>query len=297
VGRLVKGWYDVHLPVKVVLLGSSSLDLINRSAESLTGRNDKLYLPPLLFREIVAAQEWYSPVYTPDQLQTQFAPQVQTLLLQSMVFGSYPEATLTADKPRYLANLAADYLFKDVLQLGLVKTPDLIRRLLMLLAHQVGAEVSVNELSVALGISRATVERYLELLEETFVLFRLPAFSSNPRKEITKSQKVYFWDTGIRNALLNEYSLNPLRSDIGKLWENWVIAELAKQNLLAGRRASLYFWRSRAGSEVDLVVQEGAALRAYEAKWSPQRVRTRSFTEQYQVEVETLDHTRPLVML
>lgn len=293
-GRIVKGWYDAHLPLKVILLGSSSLDLLDCAAESLTGRNEKLYLPPLLFQEILAAQPWYAPVFSAEQLQEQFAPQLRALLLPALVFGSYPEVVTSADKVEVLANLAADYLFKDVLQLGLVKTPGLIRKLLQLLAYQVGAEVSVSELALTLGIARATVDRYLELLEQTFVIFRLPAFSTNPRKEIAKSHKVFFWDMGIRNALLNEFSLNPLRADIGRLWENWVVAEVAKQNLLGGRRQELYFWRSRAGSEVDLVIKEGEVLRALECKWSERKVASRAFSERYGVQVEVVTSARPL---
>ncbi len=296
-GRIVKGWHDAHLPLKVILLGSSSLDLLDRSAESLTGRNEKLYLPPLLFQEIVAAQSWYSPLYSTEQVEEHFAAVLEAVLMQTMVFGSYPEVVTSADRRRLLANLASDYLFKDVLQLGLVKTPELIRKLLQLLAYQVGSEVSVNELATNLGISRATVDRYLELLEQTYVLFRLPAFSTNPRKEIAKSQKVYFWDTGIRNALLNEFNLNPLRSDIGRLWENWVIAEFAKQNLLDGRRVELFFWRTRSGSEVDLVVKEGQTLKAYEIKWSGRKAAPRTFTEHYGAPVEIVESSHPLVRL
>lgn len=296
-GRIVKGWYDAHLPLKVILLGSSSLDLQDRAAESLTGRNEKLYLPPLLFQEILAAQPWYAPVFSAEQLQEQFAPQVRALLMPALVFGNYPEVVTSADKTQLLSNLAADYLFKDVLQLGLVKTPGLIRKLLQLLAYQVGAEVSVNELSLTLGIARATVDRYLELLEQTFVIFRLSAFSTNPRKEIAKSHKVFFWDTGIRNALLNDLSLNPLRADIGRLWENWVVAEVAKQNLLSGRRHELYFWRSYAGSEVDLVIKEGEVLRALECKWSERKAVGRAFNEHYGVQVEVVTSARPLVTL
>ncbi|MGQ9554343.1 MAG: ATP-binding protein [Anaerolineae bacterium] len=293
--RIVKGWYDSHMPIKVVLLGSSSLDLLDQSAESLTGRNEKLLLPPLLFEEVVAFQPWYSSAFSREQLESLFASQMNTLLLQSMVYGNYPETVLTADKPGHLTNLISDYLLKDVLQTNLARTPAALRRLLQLLAHQIGSEVSVNELANALGISRQTAERYLDLLEETFVIFRLPAFSANPRKEITKSNKIFFWDTGIRNALLNEFNFSSLRSDIGKLWENWVIAEIAKWNLLIGQRKELYFWRSRAGSEVDLVIKEGETLRAYEIKWSRQKVRTRAFTEHYQVPVEVITSEHPLV--
>lgn len=296
-GRIIKGWYDAKVPTKMVLLGSSSLNLLDQSAESLTGRNVKLFLTPLFFREILSVQPWYSETFTTDQLQKQFSDQIKTILLQTMVFGSYPEAVTTVDKQRYLKNLVADYLLKDVLQIGLVKSPDTIRKLLLLLAHQAGSVVSINELANNLGISRKTVERYLDLLEQTFVIFKLSSFSTNPRKEIAKSNKIFFWDTGIRNALLNEFNVSPLRSDIGKLWENWVVAEFAKQNLQEGSPKNLYFWRSRAGSEIDLVTKEGEEIRAYEIKWSGKKAATRAFSEHYKIKVKVIDSSRPLIEL
>lgn len=288
-GRIVKGWYDAGVKAKMVLLGSSSLDILNQAAESLAGRNEKIYLPPLLFAEIVANQEWSSSEASADFLQQNFPAQISGLLSSLMLYGAYPEAVTTTDKKKYLLNLSSDYLFKDVLQLGLVKTPDLIKRLLALLAHQVGAEVSVNELSLNLGMARQTVERYLELLEQTFVIFSLPSFSTNPRKEIAKRRKYYFWDTGIRNAVLNDFSAVPDRGDLGALWENWVIAEFAKRNMLSGRQQELFFWRSRAGSEVDLVVREDNQLRAFEIKWSKNKAITRAFSDKYKVKVDLIN--------
>jgi predicted AAA+ superfamily ATPase len=155
--------------------------------------------------------------------------------------------------------------------------------------------VSVNELAAQLRMARPTVDRYLELLERTFVIFRLPSFSTNPRKEIAKSQKVFFWDTGIRNALLNAYSTDEFRPDIGALWENWVVAEVTKHNVLLGSPAELFFWRSRAHSEVDLVVKQGGALRAFQVKWSPRRVSARAFRDAYGVDVELLSSDDPFV--
>lgn len=295
-GQIVKGWYDSSVNPKIILLGSSCLDLINQSAESLTGRNEKIFLSPLLFKEIVASQSWFSAVYKDDALNKNFNNQINSLLLYSLVFGNYPETVNSADKQQYLLNLVSDYLLKDVLQLGLIKTPDLIKKLLMMLAHQAGAEVSVNELAGSLGINKATVNKYLDLLEETFVIFRLPAFSTNPRKEISKSHKIYFYDTGVRNAILNEFSLNPLRSDIGQLWENWVVAEFAKHNLLFGRKKNLYFWRSRAKSEVDLIVKDGEKISAYEIKWKKQNINKRAFESQYNVKVQIIDSGNPLFM-
>lgn len=296
-GRIVKGWYDAALPLKIILLGSSSLNLLDQAAESLTGRNIKYHLTPLLFAEIVAKQSWYSSAFSPEELQSNFPEQIKALLLPSLVYGSYPEAVTTTEKVQYLSNLTSDYLLKDVLQQGLVRSPEVIRRLLSLLAHQAGSVVSTNELAKNLSISRATVDRYLDLLEQTFVIFRLPAFSTNPRKEIAKSAKIFFYDTGIRNALLNEYNVSSLRPDIGKLWENWVVAELAKQNLQTGSTKNLYFWRSKSGSEIDLVIREGEALKAFEIKWSAGNVSTKAFSESYRIKVEVIDSSRPLIAI
>lgn len=287
--RIIKGWHDSRVAAKVVLLGSSSLDLLDQAAESLTGRNRKLVLPPLLFSETLGTQDWA----TSGHLREHFAPQLRTFLLQRLSFGSYPEIVTSGEPIRLLRELSSDYLWKDVLQAGLVKTPDLIKRLLMLLAHQAGSEVSVNELATQLQMARPTVDRYLDLLEQTFVIFRLPSFSTNPRKEIAKSQKVFFWDTGIRNALLSAFSTDVFRPDIGVLWENWVIAEIAKRNALLGSPAELFFWRTRAQSEVDLVVKQAGILQAFEIKWSPRRVSGKAFREAYGVDVQCIHADDP----
>lgn len=292
--RIVKGWYDARVPARLILLGSSSLDLLDQAAESLTGRNRKLVLPPLLFSETLGMQVWAGPDVEPEHLSKHFAPQLRAFLMQRLAFGSYPEVVTSSEPVQLLRELSSDYLWKDVLQTGLVKTPDLIKKLLLLLAHQAGSEVSVNELSTQLKMARSTVERYLDLLEQTFVIFRLPAFSTNPRKEITKSQKVFFWDTGIRNALLNAFSVDEFRPDIGALWENWVIAEFAKRNALLGSPADLFFWRTRSQSEVDLVVKQGENLRAIEVKWSPRKTSGRAFRDAYGVEVESIRPDNPL---
>jgi predicted AAA+ superfamily ATPase len=291
--RIIKGWHDAHLPAKLLLLGSSSLHLLDQAAESLTGRNRKLVLPPLLFAETLGSQAWAGADAAPDHLRQHFTAQLRAYLMQRLGFGSYPEVVTSSDPVRLLRELSSDYLWKDVLQTGLVKTPDLIKRLLLLLAHQAGSEVSVNELATQLQMARRTVDRYLELLEQTFVIFRLPSFSTNPRKEIAKSQKVFFWDTGIRNALLNAFSTDEFRPDIGALWENWVIAEVAKHNALLGSPAELFFWRTRAQSEVDLVVKQAGRLRAFEVKWAPRRVSGRAFRDAYGVEVEAIRSDNP----
>ncbi len=293
--RTIKGWYDAKVGARFLLLGSSSLDLLDQSAESLTGRNRKVTLPPLLFSETLGSQPWAAPEFTPAVLRERFAAPLRAFLMQRLAFGGYPEVVLASDPRRLLRELSADYLWKDILQTGLVKAPDLIKRLLMLLAHQAGSEVNVNELAGQLQMGRPTVERYLELLEQTFVIFRLPAFGTNPRKEISKSQKVYFWDTGIRNALLNAFSEDSLRPDIGALWENWAVAEAAKRNVLRGSPARLFFWRSRTQAEVDLVAQTETGLRAFEIKWNPRRTGGRAFRAAYGVGVETIGPDDPFV--
>jgi len=293
--RIVKGWHDKRLPVKILLLGSSSLNLLDQAAENLTGRNEKLLLPPLVFEEALRSQAWYSDTYTPAILREQFAAPLRAFLMQTLAYGHYPEVTNAEDKPRLLRELSSDYLWKDILQTGLVKSPDQIRRLLTLLAHQAGKEVSTHELATQLGMARPTVERHMDLLEQTYVIFRLPSFSTNPRKEIARSKKVFFWDTGIRNALINAFSVDELRPDIGDLWENWVIAEVAKHNLLAGCPCELFFWRSRAQSEVDLIIKTRDQLQAFEVKWRPRRLATRAFRSMYGIEVKLIDATDPFV--
>lgn len=287
-GRIIKGWYDSDLKTKFVMSGSSSLNLLDQSAESLTGRNVKLYLPPLLFSEILYSKNW--GISKDNKKSIEFLnKQISSLLFENIVFGSYPESITTSDKQAYLIDLVSDYLLKDVLYSGLIKQPQLIKRLLSLLAYQTGSEVSINELSKNLEVSRVTINRYLDLLEQTFVIFKLPAFGNNPRKEIVKSQKIYFWDTGIRNALINEFNLDINRTDIGSLWENWIVAEFAKRNFLNGNTDKMYFWRTKIGSEVDLVIKKmDGILSAYEIKWRGGKV-SRAFMSKYKTPVKIVN--------
>lgn len=297
VGRIAKGWHDTEVPTTIILLGSSNLDLLDRAAEPLTGRNEEIYLPPVTFEEILSTESWFSKSLTAEQVHEHFADQIHTLLMRQMVFGSYPEAITTHDKEHYLLNLTSDYLLRDVLENGLVRSPRAIRDLLTMLAHQTGSEVSINELSNQLNLARNTIESYLALLERTYVIFRLRAFSANQRKEISKSSKIYFWDTGIRNALLKEFSLSPQRSDIGALFENWIVAEMAKRNVLDGDRNSLYFWRRTDGSEVDLIIKGTNRFDAYEIKWSSTNRKRGShgFTRLYDTPIQVITKNNILV--
>lgn len=291
IGRIIKGWFDAKIQTKIFLSGSSSLNLLDKTAEALTGRNEKIYLPPLLFTEILKTQTWFL-----SNLPA-LKPQTDSLLLQTLVFGSYPETVITPDKETYLLNLTSDYLLRDVLQPELVRDSDAVKKLLSLLAYQIGSEVSILELSRTLGLSRPTVERYLDLLEQSFVIFRLTPFSRNLRKEIVKNKKIYFWDTGIRNALLKEFNLTFFRSDIGALWENWVIAEFAKKNFLAGAPSNLYFWRSLEGGEVDLIIK-GSQTRAVEIKWQSEKHHSSRFFEKtYQIRPKIINRENYLDLI
>jgi len=287
--RIVKGWFDSKVKTKIILLGSSSLNLLDQSAESLTGRNVKLFLPPLLFSEIINNQSWYSKELTTKILKENFNNQLETLIQEQIIYGSYPESVITSQKPQYLLNLVSDYLLKDVFQSTLIRSPEIVKKLLMLLAHQIGSEVSSTELANNLQVSRITIEKYIDLLEKSFVIFRFTAFSSNLRKEIVKSTKIFFWDTGVRNAILNDFNFSGFRNDIGLLWENWVIAEFAKKNLLEGQLKSLYFWRTRSGSEIDLVIKGNDIFKAYEIKWSKTKPSNgKAFTNRYKIPIEVI---------
>lgn len=287
ISRIVKSWFDAGISTKFILSGSSSLNLLDQAAEALTGRNEKVFLTPFLFKELISIQSWFpsitSSLSKPPSNNPMHA-QVYSFMMQNLVYGSFPEAVTTENKMQYLLNLSADYLLKDIFQSGTIKNPDFVKRLLLLLAHQVGSEVSTSELASNLGVGRQTIEKYLDLLEQTFVVFRLGTYSTNLRKEVAKSKKIYFWDTGVRNAILKEFNVSEYRSDIGILWENWVIAEFAKYNAFCGNISDLYFWRSRDGAEVDLIVKSGEQLQAFEIKWSSSKTTgTNAFTSRYKV--------------
>lgn len=289
IGRICKGWYDAKVPTKIVLLGSSSATLLDSAAAELAGRNEKLWLTPLLFREILQQQRWFIPGHSPAALHRDFPDQIHSLVLQRLVFGSYPEAYLTDTPREYLTNLSSDYLLKDIFTESLVRSPEDVRRLLLELAREIGNIVSIAQLATRLGISRQTVKRYLELLEGIFVIFSLPSYATNPVKELTKSYKYYFWDTGVKNALQREWVVSDQRSDVAALWENWVMAEIFKQSVTFRRHEDLFFWRSRNDSSVDLVVRQGSALHAFDIRFDPSVARpSRSFAVAYGVQPQTI---------
>ena len=256
IGPILKLMIDNIPELTIIATGSSSFDLANKTGDPLTGRLMQFHLYPLSQAEI-AAQE--------NALET-----VQNLE-ERLIFGSYPELFQLSgiqEKSTYLLQLVQLYLLKDILAYEGIRQSDKIVKLLRLIAFQCGAEVSYNELAGQLGISKNTVENYLDLLSKVFIVYKVGAYSTNMRKEVSKSSKWFFYDNGIRNAIVNDFRLLALRNDEGLLWENYLIAERIKKNAYRGKNVQYYFWRNYNQQEVDLVELENGQLTAFEFKYS-----------------------------
>ncbi len=245
--------------IKVVASGSSSFDLAKQIGEPLTGRKFTIKMFPLSQMEL-------------NGIQTR--AETDAFLEQRLIYGAYPEIVLNKDdsqKVLYLREIVNSYLYKDILELDGVRHSDKIVRLLQLLAFQVGKEVSFNELGTQLGMSKNTVERYLDLLTKAFVIFKLSGFSRNLRKEITKNSKYYFYDVGIRNALINNFNPMSIRDDVGMLWENYIIVEKIKKQEYLSIPSNNYFWRTYDRKEIDFIEEYGGRLFGYEIKWQKKK--------------------------
>lgn len=271
IGMVLKIIHDAIPEVQVIATGSSSFELGNRTGEPLTGRGLSFTLYPFSLREL---EHRHTPL------------KVHAALPFHLRFGLYPEIVDKSeeDARTLLEDLVSKYLYKDVLVFEQLKKPDLLLRLLKLVALQLGSEVSLNELATTLGVGRATIERYLDLLEKCFVIFRLKAFSRNLRTELTRKEKIYFYDVGVRNGLVSRFQPLDVRDDIGPLWENFCIVERMKALAACGSRRSLYFWRTHGQKELDLVEEYDGRLDAYEFKWKEGKIRTavkREFTDAY----------------
>jgi len=257
IGLTLKMIADLKLDVQVVVTGSSSLDLANKVNEPATGRLFEYTLYPLSVHEMVRE--------TDERTE-------RRLLSMRLVYGFYPEViTCQNEAKRLLSTIANSYLYKDLFGYQGIKRPELLQKLVRALALQVGSEVSYNELSNLLGADRGTIESYIRLLEQCFVIVRLDSFSRNMRNEIKKGHKIYFVDNGIRNALINNFAPMELRTDAGALWENMMIMERIKRNARIGRYAQLYFWRTVGQQEIDLIEEEDGQIAAYEFKWNEKR--------------------------
>ena len=232
---------DSNPELTIIATGSSSLDLMNKSGEPLTGRHFQINLYPFAQLELGSNE---------NLLET------RQNLEERLVYGSYPEIInlkTFAEKGAYLQLLVQSYLLKDIIAYAGIKYSDKIVSLLRLIAYQVGSEVSYHELGTQLGMSRVTVENYLDLLSKVFILYKLPSYSTNQRKEVTKSCKWYFFDNGIRNAIINDFRVTELRNDKGTLWENYLISERIKRNHYLGETKQIYFWRNYDKQEIDLI--------------------------------------------
>jgi hypothetical protein len=251
-----------HVPgLRIVATGSSSFDLARDTGAPLAGRQFTLKMYPFSQMEIAAIEKTH---------------ETGANLEMRLLYGSYPEIVLSADIKRrelLLRELGNSYLFKDIFQLEGIRKPEKLTRLVQLLAFQIGREVSTTELGTQLGMSKNSVDRYLDLLQKVFVIYSLPGLSRNLRKEISKSRRFFFWDNGVRNAAINNFNPVSMRDDIGMLWENYVIGERLKCNEYKGRSVDSYFWRTYDRKEIDLVEEHAGKLCGYEIKWSDKPVR------------------------
>lgn len=252
VGAALKLMIDSQPHLTILATGSSSLDLVNSTGEPLTGRQVVFQLFSIAQMEI--KEDWLT---------------TKSNLDERLIFGSYPEVfhLSTAEKKAdYLTDLTRSYLLKDILAYSGIKYSNKLQDLLRMIAYQVGAEVSYHELSKKLGINKITIENYLDLLQKVFILYKLPSYSNHPRKEISKGAKWYFYDNGIRNAVIQDFRLPSLRNDMGMLWENYIIAERIKRNIYKGEAKQLYFWRTYTQQEIDLIEWHNGKLTAIEIK-------------------------------
>ena len=255
IGKILKLIVDEIKGIKIIVTGSSTFDLNDKLGEPLTGRKITFNMYPL-------AQMEFS--------NTENLIQTRENLEDRLIFGSYPELIhhqTKEEKTEYLKEIVNSYLLKDILAFENIRNSSKLLDLLRLLAFQIGKEVSYQELGTQLSMSKNTVERYLDLLSKVFIIYKLPGFSRNLRKEITKSSKWYFYDNGIRNTLIA--NLNPLnlRNDIGELWENYLLSERIKYQSYTGMLVNNYFWRTYEQQEIDWIEDRGGKLYAYELKW------------------------------
>lgn len=254
IGLRLKLITDQVPDVQVIATGSSSFELASKVNESLTGRKREFRMYPLTFGEMVQ--------------HTQFLDEVR-MIPHRMVYGYYPEVVCNpGDERAILKELSDSYLYKDILSLDSINKPDKLVRLLKALALQIGSQVSYNEIGTLIGLDSKTVERYVDILEKSFIVFRLGTFSRNLRNELKASRKIYFWDLGIRNAIIGNLAQIENRTDAGELWENFVIAERMKRNAYKGSFAQSYFWRTRQQHEIDYLEEEDGILYAFEFKWN-----------------------------
>lgn len=268
-GLLLKLMVDNFKEVQFIATGSSSLEISDSVFEPMTGRHFLFHLFPFSLAEIY-------PTQSPFEIEQE--------LPFHLVFGNYPEICVKKDLAEIiLKNLSQQYLYKDVLIWKDIRKPELLDKLLKLLAYQICSEVSVNELANQLKVKSETVENYIDLLEKSFVVYRLKSYGTNPRKEVSKMNKIFFWDNGIRNAIIDDFRDLSLRNDQGQLFENFMISERIKMNTWLRPSAKSFFWRNYNQNEVDYVEHDNKQFSAYEINWNTRKKHkvTRAFTNLY----------------
>ena len=269
IGLRMKVVTDQMKDVQLIATGSSAFELANRLNEPLTGRKWEYQLYPLSFGEMVAHHGLLTE---------------KRLLSHRLVYGYYPEVVTSVGKERDVLKMLSDsYMYKDVLALGSIKKSDKLQTLLQAIAFQVGDQVSYSELASTVGIDVKTVESYIDVLEKCYIIFRLPSLSRNLRNELKNNRKIYFYDNGIRNALISNFSPIELRTDSGALWENFAISERIKFTSYSHLWCNRYFWRTHEQKEIDYVEDRDGQLSAFEFKYSPKKkvVIPKHFAEAY----------------
>lgn len=278
IGLTLKLIVDNIKDVQVVATGSSAFELRNRLNEPLTGRKFEYQMFPISCGEII---------------DTYGLLEEHRTLENRLIYGSYPDIMMHPEEARrYLTDLTQSYLYKDILALDSLRKPQLLDKLLQALAFQVGSEVSTNELARTLQTDGKTIDKYIDLLEKCYVIFRLGGLNRNLRTELKRAKKIYFYDNGVRNAIIQQFSPVQLRNDMGALWENFFIAERMKRNHYIGHYCNRYFWRTTLQQEIDLVEERDGAMTAFEMKWSTTKkvLFPKSFLEAYNVQ-ETITVT------
>mgnify|MGYP000771729669 FL=1 len=259
IGSKLKLIVDEIEGVRVIASGSSSFDLLNKAGEPLVGRSTQFRLNPFSQNEIS---------------QMENALETRQNLESRLIYGSYPEVVMLNSferKTDYLRDIVGAYLLKDILAIDGLKNSGKMRELLRLIAFQMGSEVSYEELGRQLGMSKNTVEKYLDLLSKVFVVYRLGAYSRNLRKEVVKAGKWYFYDNGIRNAIIGNFTPLAIRQDVGALWENYLISERIKAADNESQAKEFYFWRTYDNQEIDLIEESHKGLSAFEFKWGDKK--------------------------
>ena len=277
IGMTLKRIIDNFPNIQLLVTGSSSFELHNKLNEPLTGRKYEYNL---------------YPISTAELLNTYGLITTKQILESRLIYGSYPDILNHSNNAKeLLMNIANSYLYKDLLSLDDIRRPILLEKILVALALQIGSEVSYNEIAQTVGSDSKTVEKYIDLLSKCYIVFQLNAFSRNIRTELKKSKKIYFYDNGIRNAILQNFAPIALRQDIGALWENFIISERIKANHYSQRYVKSYFWRTTTQQEIDYIEECDGAFSIFEMKWNPKKANTtipQSFQKNYKVNEITI---------